>query len=83
MNEAKLLEWFVKLAKTFLTKYAPERLATLVNDHARLKRLIGLPDCLTVALAPGVGTWRSSQRRSTTSWVGMGVARRRSRKHWC
>ena len=60
MNEAKLLEWFDKSAKPFLTKYAPERLATLENDHARLKRLIGLPDCVTVCFLGNSGIGKST-----------------------
>lgn len=60
MNEAKLLEWFDKSAKPFLKKHAPERLATLENDHARLKRLLELPDRVTVCFLGNSGIGKST-----------------------
>ncbi|OSZ74618.1 dynamin family protein [Hydrogenophaga sp. IBVHS1] len=60
MNEAKLLDWFDQSAKPFLAKYAPERMATLENDHARLKRLIGMRDCVTVCFLGNSGIGKST-----------------------
>lgn len=60
MSEAQLLAWFDQSAKPFLAKYAPERLVTLENDHARLKRLIGMPDCVTVCFLGNSGIGKST-----------------------
>ena len=60
MNNAKLLDWFDRSAKPFLKKHAPERLATLENDHARLKRLLELPDRVTVCFLGNSGIGKST-----------------------
>jgi len=60
MNEVKLLEWFDKSAKPFLKKHAPDRLATLENDHVRLKRLMELPDQVTVCFLGNSGIGKST-----------------------
>lgn len=60
MLEEKLLDWFEKSAKPFLKKHSPERLASLENDHARLKRLLVLPDRVTVCFLGNSGIGKST-----------------------
>jgi len=60
MNETKLLEWFDKDVKPFLKKHAPDRLASLENDRARLKRLLELPDSVTVCFLGNSGIGKST-----------------------
>ncbi|MES2631843.1 MAG: dynamin family protein [Pseudomonadota bacterium] len=60
MSVENLLEWFDNSARPFLQKHAPERLASLENDHARLKRLLGLPDKVTVCFLGNSGIGKST-----------------------
>lgn len=60
MDELALLTWFQDSAKPFLTKHAPASLATLENDHARMKRLIGQSDRVTVCFLGNSGIGKST-----------------------
>lgn len=60
MNEEALLNWFEKSAKPFLLKHTPDRLAALENDHIRLKRLLELPDLVTVCFLGNSGIGKST-----------------------
>lgn len=60
MNEFALLKWFETSARPFLKKHAPDRLATLENDHSRLKRLLELPDQVTVCFLGNSGIGKST-----------------------
>lgn len=60
MNEEALLNWFEKSAKPFLLKHTPDRLPALENDHIRLKRLLELPDLVTVCFLGNSGIGKST-----------------------
>lgn len=60
MSEAALLNWFENSVRPFLQKHAPDRLATLENDHARLKRLLDTPDRVTVCFLGNSGIGKST-----------------------
>lgn len=59
-TEDKLLQWFDKFAQPFLQKHAPDRLATLANDHDRLKRLRVQQDRVTVCFLGNSGIGKST-----------------------
>lgn len=60
MKETELLAWFEQSARPFLERHAKDRIATLENDHARLKRLLLEPDKVTVCFLGNSGIGKST-----------------------
>jgi energy-coupling factor transporter ATP-binding protein EcfA2 len=57
MSQSELLTWYETLARPFLERHAPERLASLDDDRIRLDRWLAAPESVTVCFlgASGIG----------------------------
>jgi GTP-binding protein EngB required for normal cell division len=57
MAQSELLTWYETLARPFLERHAPERLASLDDDCSRLNRWLAAPESVTVCFlgASGIG----------------------------
>lgn len=60
MKDVDVLAWYDQLAKPFLEKHAPDRLASLEADYLRLKRLKAKPDEVTICFLGNSGVGKST-----------------------
>lgn len=60
MKDVDVLAWYDQLAKPFLEKHAPDRLASLESDYLRLKRLKAKPDEVTICFLGNSGVGKST-----------------------
>ena len=60
MKEQQLLQWYENHAKLFFETYSKERIAGFENDYERLKKLLNMPDSITVCFLGNSGIGKST-----------------------
>lgn len=60
MKEQQLLQWYEAHAKPFFETHSKERIASFENDYERLKKLLAMPDSITVCFLGNSGIGKST-----------------------
>jgi len=60
MKEQQLLQWYESHAKPFFETYSKDRIAGFENDYERLKKLLAMPDSITVCFLGNSGIGKST-----------------------
>jgi GTP-binding protein EngB required for normal cell division len=60
MKEQQLLQWYENHAKPFFETHSKERIAGFENDYERLKKLLAMPDSITVCFLGNSGIGKST-----------------------